>query len=125
MLDPLRAVSILDHVGRATKAFFHVAALQNRFAQQIRPALGMDEWRTWLQRCVRIGNGLQHFILNIDEFRRRARQSLAVGYDTRDDVASAPSLLTNRDKDRPVVFDEADVAIARHVGRGHHAMHAR
>ena len=124
MLDALRAIRIFDDVGRFGEACFDVAALQLRFAEQVRAALRMDQRRTRLQCCLRRCDRLQHFVFDVDQLGRLAGQSLRIGDNAGDDVAAAASFFADRDEDRPIFFDQPDVAIARHIGGRDHAMDA-
>ncbi len=71
-----------------------------------------------------IGHRLQHFVFDVDQLGRFASQPLRVGDDAGDDVAAAASLLADRDEHGPIFFDEADVAVAGHIGGGDDAMDA-
>ena len=125
MLNPLRVVRVFNDMGRPAESFFDVAALELRFAEQVRAALRMNQRRTRLERRVRIGHRLQHFVFDVDQLGRLAGQPLRIGHDAGDDVAPAACFFADRHEHRPVFFDEADVAIARHIGRRDHAVHAR
>ncbi len=73
---------------------------------------------------MRIGDWLEHFVLDVDQLGRLAGEPLRIGDDAGDDVAGAAGLFANGDEHGPIFFDQADVAVARHVGGGDDAMHA-
>ena len=77
------------------------------------------------QAGTRIGDWFQHLVLHIDQSRGTAREILRLRHDPSDHVTCAAGDFPHRHEGRPILLDQPHIRIARHVGRGDHAMHAR
>jgi len=73
---------------------------------------------------MHIGDRFQHLVLDANALGRGAGLRLAVGHDAGQHVADVARLLANGNHQRPVLADEADEALAGHVGGGEDAPHA-
>ncbi len=71
-------------------------------------------------RGLRVEHGRPRLVVHVHERGRLSRRVPIDGSHGRQHVADAAHLLALRDEPRPVVFDQAVPALARHVGRGHH-----
>ena len=133
-LDRLRVERRLDDVRGGRQRRVHVAARERggRLQHVRRPrregVRRMHERRARLQRLERIGDRLEHLVVDFDLRRGLARVELRVGDDHREEVGDAAGQLAFGDEHRLIGIVEAGAADRRHVRRredAHDAGHRR
>ncbi len=121
MLDALGLVTVCGDVGRGRASRRQIAALDHGGGQDVAGGVGgVDQRCVGLERLERVGQRLKHLVLHPDQLRGLARDGFQLGGDGRQYVADVTGLLAHRHEQRPVLLDQPDRALSRHVGRGKH-----
>jgi hypothetical protein len=127
----LRLERRVDDMRGARERRVHVSARERRHRLQHvrRPRRervgGMHERRVGLERLERIGERLEHVVLDRDPLRRFAGVELRVGDDDGEEVRYAAGELALGDEDGLVRVVQALAAETGNVGGGEHAHDAR
>jgi hypothetical protein len=122
VLDALGVESVFDHVCAAGKSRLRVAAFDRRLAQQV--SAGMDLGCVVRQRGMRAGDRLTHCVVDLDQRRGMPRGGFIIRDHDGQNVAHATGLFAHRDQHRPILLDQSDVTVARHVSGGDDARYA-
>ena len=114
LFDTLRPPGAGHHMRGRRKRRLCVAAFDVRHLQHI-VVLGVDLRRPRLDRFRRIDHGGPHVVFDLYELGRGARNVRAVGGDGGNTIGNRASLLALGDEAWPILVDEADPAVARHI----------
>jgi hypothetical protein len=122
VVDVLGLVLALDDVLGGGKAGGRIAAGDGGLGKEV--ALGVKLGRVGEEGILGAGDGLEDFVLDLDEGGGFAGDALCFRDDDGDGVALVVGLVADGDEDGPVANDEADEAFAGDVGGGEDALDA-
>ena len=110
MLDELRLERVFHDMRGVCESAIDVPAVHVGFREQV--AFGMNLRRIGLEPVFGVCDRRTDFVIDDDLLGGGTRETLVLRNDDRDHVADAPRLFADRDQDRPVFDDQADVAVA-------------
>ena len=123
VLNHLRFVDALRRISRFRHRLLQVAAIGDRLREHI--AALMHRRAVCLHGRVHIGDRLQHFIIDIDQSNAFAGDLVRLGHDQRQHIADITRRLADRDHQRPILLDQADMPVAGHILSRENTQHAR
>ena len=121
-IDRLRRERGFDDMRRGLERRLDVAAAEFRgrldhVGRRPEGVRRMHQQRAWLERFERIGDRLEHLVVDFDLRRGLPRVELRVGHDHREEIADAAGRLADGDKQRQVGNGEARATLAGHIAR--------
>ena len=117
VLDALSDPLSLDDMSALAEGALDISPANHAMREGVR-VLRIHLWGAVGDGVLRIQDGIEHFILNVDEGRRLARRVLVLRGDCRQEVADAADFFAFGDEARPVLRDQAVPALARDVHSG-------
>ncbi len=73
------------------------------------------------QRRMSVDNRWQHFVFDFDRFHCGTRQRFTFGHHAGQHIADVMGLFAHANHERPILFDQANYPVTRHIGGGEDA----